>query len=109
MRTQCDAGKYGSTTGLTTSACTGACPAGYICKAGSTSNAPGDGSDTGVSECGSVAVYCPEGSSVALVTADGTYTTGGTATTRVAVADCPTGYVVLTWLPLLGCVYRQLG
>ncbi|MBI2173560.1 MAG: VCBS repeat-containing protein [Candidatus Aenigmarchaeota archaeon] len=54
-RYQCPAGRYGSTTTLSTSACTGACDAGRY------GNATGQTASTCVGQC-SAGYYCPAGS-----------------------------------------------
>ena len=52
--TQCPAGSYGATEGLTTPTCTGKCEAGYYCPTGST--------DPKQVPCGNFTVFCPAGS-----------------------------------------------
>ena len=59
----CAAGKYGSEEGLSSADCSGVCPAGYFCPAGSVSG----------TECGAVDKYCPAGSSAPLPVGEGSY------------------------------------
>ena len=87
---QCDAGRYGSASGLQTSGCSGKCTAGYHCPAGSTSATAKD--------CGSAASYCPEGSDAPIPVRAGYYsacedgtTTLCPATNRVKELPCDEG------------------
>ena len=87
-RTECAAGRYGSTTGLQTSDCSGLCKAGhygpisglktatcadascfpgYYCPAGSTSATQ--------NACGASRYFCPSGSGVRTTVTEGSYTT----------------------------------
>ena len=50
---ECPAGRYGSVTGLSSSACSGECSAGFFCPQGS--RWPTE------QQCGSIAFYCPPG------------------------------------------------
>lgn len=76
-RTPCAAGRYGATTSLNISDCSGQCSAGYVC------NGTGNISPT-AQPCGSPAVYCPAGSAAAIPVTDGYYSLGGTSATRSA-------------------------
>lgn len=49
---QCPAGRYGNSTGMTAATCTGPCSQGYYCKAGSASAT--------AAPCGSVSTFCPQ-------------------------------------------------
>lgn len=64
--TQCAAGRYGASAGLTSAACTGLCREGYYCPAGSTSSQE--------FLCGHASVYCPEGSPRPIPAAAGRFT-----------------------------------
>ncbi|ETW05441.1 hypothetical protein H310_03206 [Aphanomyces invadans] len=55
LKTKCPAGTFGSTEGLTTTACSGLCPTGYYCPLGST--------DYSHFPCLDPSTYCPSGSS----------------------------------------------
>ena len=79
----CAAGKYGSEEGLSSADCSGVCPAGYFCPAGSVSG----------TECGSVDKYCPAGSSAPLPVGEGSYSLpeDGPEATRSDKALCPAG------------------
>ena len=48
----CTAGRYGASTGMTNSSCTGVCQQGYYCAAGSASPQ--------AAPCGSASRFCPE-------------------------------------------------
>lgn len=86
VKYECAPGSFGSTYGLTSSACSGLCSAGYICSAASPSSVQ--------MPCGlGPEVYCPVGSYAAQVVPDGYYSTNGTSTTRSAISPCPKG----TW------------
>ena len=92
LKTPCAAGRYGSTAGLTSSVCTGACPAGYVCPEASFASAPSGVAGNDVSACGSASVFCPEGSTSSTLVATGWYSTGGSdATTRTGEATCGAG------------------
>ncbi|MCX6807647.1 MAG: hypothetical protein NTZ80_02500, partial [Patescibacteria group bacterium] len=83
LRSQCAAGRYGSTTTNSASTCNGACTAGYYCPAGSVSAA--------ASACGGNGFYCPAGSGSATAVSSGYYSTGGTSTTRTGQTQCEAG------------------
>jgi hypothetical protein len=72
---QCPAGYYGSVAGLADSTCSGLCPAGYYCPAGSV-NPREKG-------CGSAEFFCPEGSVLPLRVFEGYYSIGGIKSQRV--------------------------
>ena len=55
------------------------CPAGYYC------------TDGVQASCGGDAYYCPTGSSSRSGVPSGSYSTGGTSTTRTSYATCPAG------------------
>lgn len=74
----CNAGSYGSATGLSTSSCSGACAAGYYCVAASTSAT--------ASRCTGVQ-FCVAGSSAPATPALGLYTAD-----NKAVLPCPRGF-----------------
>lgn len=66
----CGAGRYGSTRGLTTSACSGLCKEGYFCNTMSTTPTQ--------HPCGTNAsIYCPRGSKEPMTVSEGYYTLGG--------------------------------
>jgi len=86
IRYVCDSGYYGNEEGLTTSSCSGKCPAGFFCEAGT--------AEPYSRPCGkSPSTYCPKGSSHPLPTALGYYavssknTEGGYANQII----CPRG------------------
>ena len=80
----CPGGKFGSTTGLGTSTCSGECAAGYYC--------PSNSASPHEFECGSAAVHCPAGSAAPLVVPPGMYSIGGfNTTTRTSAVECPAG------------------
>ncbi|GLD94486.1 hypothetical protein PINS_up003097 [Pythium insidiosum] len=109
----CPAGTFGATTGLATPQCSGRCPDGYTCAAGSTSptSSPcpaGQYSRNGVScspcssgywcasgspdpkqnVCGSDAVFCPLGASGPQAVANGYFAVGQQATTHTSQRLC---------------------
>jgi hypothetical protein len=85
VRTLCAAGRFGATTGLTVSDCSGQCPAGYFCPQNSTSGT--------ARLCGSVAVYCPVGSGAALSVSVGFYSSGSVSVTnRTSQTECEAGF-----------------
>lgn len=63
---QCAAGRYGATSGLRSSACSGLCAEGHYCPAGSTVAT--------AFPCGGLDYYCPEGSPRPIPAAAGRYT-----------------------------------
>ena len=90
VRTACPAGTYGNMTRLQTSECTGKCPKGYWCPHATISPFS--------RRCGSISVYCPEGSSSPIVAMPGYYTVDEYGTdsrlteeTRSNVIRCPAG------------------
>ena len=90
VRAECPAGRYGDSQGLFTARCTAGCPAGYACAAGSVAV----GYDTKVQECGSSAVYCPEGSASPRLVDTGYYSSGGVTPQRATnQSQCEPGYV----------------
>lgn len=68
VKAACAPGTYGSTFLLNTSACSGVCPAGFVCGPAT--------SNYSASPCGAAVFYCPLGSSVALPVASGYYAVG---------------------------------
>ena len=85
VRSQCPAGRYGDTDGLSSSECSGECDAGYFCAAGSTSST--------AAVCGGADVYCPMGTTSRRLASDGVYTVGGAGvTTRSDVSLCLKGH-----------------
>ncbi len=80
----CPAGQFGAVRGLPSAECSGPCPEGHYCPAGSI-NATG-------LRCGSAALFCPRGSGVPVVAADGYYTEGGAADARTRQQLCEPGY-----------------
>ena len=74
---ECPAGRYGATTGLTSSECTGPCAAGYYCPPASV--APRQRA------CGGPDLICPPKSSFPLVVSEGYYTS------TTVVDECPPG------------------
>jgi hypothetical protein len=83
MAVPCPAGTYGAAAALSSPACSGPCAAGYTCPAASTTPEH--------TLCGGIAVYCPEGSAIAVLAAPGEYTLGPTPATRTGVRPCPSG------------------
>ena len=86
----CAAGFYGSSTGLSTSTCSGPCPPGYFC--------PNGTAVPTANPCGSAAYYCPQGSSVpvaCIISSISGMTTPfvGAATTRTGCEICPANRV----------------
>ncbi len=80
----CPAGRYGSTTGLSSSLCSGPCDAGYLCPAGSV------GPRQNV--CGGVERYCPQGDAGSpRIAPVGKFTVpeSGSPATRSGIQDCP--------------------
>ena len=63
---QCAPGRYGATSGLSSSFCSGPCTAGYYCLAGSTTPTQ--------FPCGGESVYCPRGSGLPVPAAAGRHT-----------------------------------
>ncbi|KAJ1420393.1 hypothetical protein B484DRAFT_351281 [Ochromonadaceae sp. CCMP2298] len=89
VRTQCPAGRYGSSSALNSSACSGPCEPGHYCPPASL---------TGTAlPCGGAGSYCPEGSSEPTAVSVGYYTLdaqGSEAPTasRSQQTQCPRGY-----------------
>jgi hypothetical protein len=83
VRRVCPAGRYGGRPAEASSACEGACQAGFFCPANSTSPTQ--------EPCGGVGLYCPPGSAAAASARPGEFTVGGNATTRSGVVPCPSG------------------
>lgn len=79
----CPAGRYGSSSGLTSNLCDGACDAGFVCPPASTNRRS--------HVCGDASVFCPTGSATPTVAFAGFYTVGGDETTRHAQRMCPAG------------------
>jgi hypothetical protein len=94
-------GRYGATALLPNSSCSGPCAPGYYCQVGSTSA-------TSI-ECGSNALYCPEGASGPTSVPVGWYSTGGSATTRSGVAICDAGYYCVGNGLRVGCRAGRYG
>ena len=122
VRYRCPAGTHGATSGLKDSRCSGQCPPGYFCAAGSSDRratpcpggtfgeAPGQtgpacegkcapgyycpaGSANATAEdCGGPSVYCPEGSAAPLVVSLGYYSVEGPPAQRVAQRVCDAGF-----------------
>lgn len=65
VKSICESGKYGNSTGLSDRSCSGLCPAGYYCLNGTIDD---------FIKCGSIEYYCPEGSSYRLKCPTGYYT-----------------------------------
>jgi hypothetical protein len=84
VRSLCPAGVFGDAALQTTDRCSGPCRAGYYCGAGSTV--------ANTSECGSVLVFCPEGSGAPTPVPDGEYGVGNSSSTAFASVACPAGY-----------------
>ena len=82
----CPAGRYGSRTGETASACTGPCARGFYCGPGSTISTE--------AECGSISRFCPEGSSNWTVVPSGFYSTplARPPTQRFTITQCEPGH-----------------
>jgi hypothetical protein len=102
VRYQCAAGRYGSRHGLHNSSCTGVCTAGYRCP----SYPRHTGSSSATEQpCGTVDLYCPEGtgnepvpvlSGYYTIDADGTDdlhpSSAGAVYTRASQRKCPRGH-----------------
>ena len=83
---ECPAGYYGSTVKLSSATCTGLCPEGYYCPAGT--------SDPTDHPCGGANNYCPAGSAQPIEVTPGYYSTplDTSAETRVSQTKCEPGY-----------------
>ena len=82
IKNQCSRGKYGGVRGLSDEECSGPCKPGFICDAGSWTAFQ--------RECGlGPEVYCPSGSFQSTIAPAGTYTSGGSLTTRSTILPCP--------------------
>jgi hypothetical protein len=79
----CPPGTYGSSAALPTSACSGPCAPGFFCDGGAVSPTQ--------HPCGSVAMYCPAGSTAPVIARPGEYTVGPTPSTRNSSVPCPSG------------------
>ena len=93
-RTACGAGKFGATSGLSTSDCSGLCEAGFVCSVASrASNADDVNAAPEVTECGSASVYCKAGSGSPTLASTGYYTTptSAPAARRTGQTICPIG------------------
>jgi len=84
VRRICPSGVFGSSLGLTSSACSGSCAPGYYCPEGSTKAEE--------KACGDPSLYCPMGSSLPSKVPKGYFTENGTLTTRSDIEVCPPGY-----------------
>ena len=92
IKTACPAGRYGQTRRISSETCTGPCPAGYVCPAGSVAL----GADDKITDCGSSAVYCPSGSGSPVLVSTGYYTSGGDSPTRhITQTECEPGCAAL--------------
>jgi len=81
----CWAGRYGNSSTSVSPNCAGPCTAGYFCPNGSSSST--------ALECGSVGVYCPEGSAFPVVAQNGYFTIGGNdMQTQTSLQICDSGY-----------------
>ena len=83
IRIECPKGKYGTTTGLSTSECDGDCDPGYYCDPASPSQRQ--------HECDHPSVYCPKGSFTPTKVSVGYYTTNGEPRTRSNQSICEPG------------------
>jgi hypothetical protein len=81
---KCPSGRFGSTQGLNSSLCTAVCPAGKWCSLGTVTPL----------SCGSVSVFCPEGSQQPHPVSVGSYSAPESApdSQRNAQLPCPIGY-----------------
>jgi hypothetical protein len=108
VSTACLAGRYGNTSALTSAACTGLCPAGYVrcvtllvvCSLfvhcprvyDARMYCP-QGTSTPTLRCGNATVYCPTGSVSPLYVGSGSYSTGGVdATVQTQQNVCELGW-----------------
>ena len=117
QRVVCPAGTFGDAAGMTSPSCSGTCPAGFVCPAGSTSAttscpagsfcAAGSGVPTGGCEpgfycpdgstsnrpnpCGGNNVFCPPSAVAPQSVGPGNFSAGGTPTTRSQQLPCPPG------------------
>lgn len=85
-RQPCPAGRFGAAPGLASSACTGACPPGFVCPEGT--------SDPTNTPCGGPGVFCPEGATSA-VNVDAGYYSGPLSVAQSARStqqECEPGY-----------------
>ncbi|KAA0176614.1 hypothetical protein FNF27_01895 [Cafeteria roenbergensis] len=92
-RSPCPAGRFGSTEGLSSPACSGPCTAGFLCPSASTSST--------AEECdvdGSGDVYCPEGTAVRRSVSTGYYSSplSAPASQRSAQTLCEEQYVCIS-------------
>ncbi|KAA0172796.1 hypothetical protein FNF27_05776 [Cafeteria roenbergensis] len=92
-RSPCPAGRFGSTEGLSSPACSGPCTAGFLCPSASTSST--------AEECdvdGSGDVYCPEGTTVRRSVSTGYYSSplSAPASQRSAQTLCEEQYVCIS-------------
>ena len=88
VRFPCPPGRYGSSTALQNSTCSGECPSGYYC--------PQQSISPNGFPCGDVQNYCPPGSFMPSVTAIGYYTINSNKSnddenTRSSQILCPPG------------------
>ncbi|CAN0109884.1 unnamed protein product, partial [Ectocarpus fasciculatus] len=84
VKERCPAGRFGQHPAEVDPDCSGPCDAGYYCNEGSAFRTQ--------NPCGSVAVYCPEGSFSPTVVPAGYYSVNGTVSTRPDIAPCPPGH-----------------
>lgn len=82
LQSLCAAGQWSDDVGRST-ACTLPCDAGFYCPAGSAVSNP--------VECGRIDLYCPPGSDVPRTVPAGSYTAGGSPTTRTEAVPCDRG------------------
>ena len=107
VKNPCPAGTYGDSVGMSAVTQCQPCHAGYLCPAASfVGEATADPANR-VTECGSVSVYCMEGSFVPELASEGHYTVGQTATTRTNETLCEAGCVVV--VVVVVCVARFWG
>ncbi|ETW03965.1 hypothetical protein H310_04372 [Aphanomyces invadans] len=85
VKTKCPAGSFGITLGLTSSSCSGTCPAGSYCPAGTVEPLP----------CGHPSVMCPEGSAAPQAIASGFCGVGQTVLTQTSSVVAPSGSYAL--------------
>ena len=84
IKKACPPGVYGDKEGLTTSSCSGHCPPGYFCPAGTEFPT--------AHKCGNASSYCPAESARPATIPSGYYGLGESIETYSTIAICPKGH-----------------
>jgi hypothetical protein len=93
IRYKCPSGRFGNSSGMTNSSCSGSCESGYFCHKGSINSTE--------YACGHITRYCPAGSNLPRIVSKGYYTISGTdhfddnfgsINTRSSERICSPGY-----------------